>query len=135
METLEASEASILYEEAREAAAFAYAPFSGFSVGAAVLTKGNRIFTGVNVENASYGLTICAERIAIGNTLSAGCHDIRAIAIHAQHAAAPPCGACRQFILEFGSEILVLFMHQGKLIQIRADELLPFAFTKEVLSK
>lgn len=135
MEKLEASEVSNLYEAAKEAAGFAYAPFSGFSVGAAVLTTGNKIFTGVNVENASYGLTICAERIAIGNTLSAGCHDIRAIAIHSPNAAAPPCGACRQFILEFGSDILVVFMHQDELIQIRADELLPFAFTKEALSK
>ncbi len=130
---LSAAEVEKLYEAASQATEHAYAPFSRFLVGAAVLTGGGNIFTGVNVENASYGLTICAERIAIGNTISAGSIDIRALAIHTPSASAPPCGACRQFISEFGADIIVIFKQNQELVQMTISELLPFAFTRQLL--
>ncbi|HUN82665.1 MAG TPA: cytidine deaminase [Phycisphaerae bacterium] len=97
-----------LLEAARSAAAEAYAPYSRFRVGAAVLA-GGEIFTGSNIENASYGLTICAERTAIFNAVTKGHRKIEAIAVScvdagpdASHASRMPCGACRQVIAEFG---------------------------------
>ncbi len=132
MDILPVSVTEHLYEEARQAAESAYAPYSAFPVGAAVLTVSGAIFRGCNVENASYGLTICAERIALGNTLSSGVHDIKAIAVYSKVDAAP-CGACRQFILEFGPHIIVIFMQQGRLAQHTIAELLPYAFSKSSL--
>jgi cytidine deaminase len=91
----------------------AYAPYSKFLVGAAVLTEDGTLFTGTNVENASYGLTICAERIAAGAAVAAGHRMITAVAV-ATEAAASPCGACRQFLAEFGGAM--------KVFQVNADE-------------
>ncbi len=85
----------------------AYAPYSNFSVGAAVLTDDGSIFTGCNVENASYGLAICAERNAITSAIAAGKQNFVAIAVAATPLASP-CGACRQFIFEFGDDIQVI---------------------------
>ena len=133
MEFLSEDVAWNLYEEAKLAASFAYAPFSEFPVGAAVLTSSGAIFRGTNVENASYGLTICAERIAIGNTISSGTIEIKAIAVYTATGPATPCGACRQFIIEFGKDIIVLFKQGDELIQKPISELLPFAFDKSML--
>jgi len=133
MNFLTTDEASDLYDRARSVVRHAHAPYSAFHVGAAVLTMDGNVFTGVNVENASYGLTICAERIAVGNTVSAGTRDIRAIAIYAEIISAPPCGACRQFILEFGKEIIVIFRYDDELIQLTAEELLPYTFSGSML--
>ena len=113
-----------LYELARDAAARAYAPYSGFEVGAAVLTSDGRTFTGANVENASYGLSLCAERAALARAVAegAGPGALEAVAV-----TAAPCGACRQCLLELGVE-RVLYPHRGELVARAPSELLPDAF-------
>jgi len=101
-----------LFKKALEAAKNAYAPYSNFHVGAAILLKDGSIVTGVNVENRSYGLTNCAERTAIFKAVSEGKTDFKAIAIATPDADYPvsPCGACRQVISEFmGGDTLVIF--------------------------
>ncbi len=86
---------------ARDASRSAYAPYSKYAVGAAVLTRDGRIFTGCNVENASYGLTICAERVAIFNARLNGAGEFKAVAVYAPHPPEPlPCGACLQVMSE-----------------------------------
>jgi len=113
-----------LHEQAKAAAARAYAPYSKFLVGAAVLLRDGRVVTGVNVENASYPLGMCAERCALARAVAEGARpgDVEAIAVTAS-----PCGGCRQWILEFGAE-RVAFMHGGELLVRRPDELLPDSF-------
>jgi cytidine deaminase len=113
-----------LYEAALEASKAAYAPYSQFFVGAAALLRDGRVITGVNVENASYPLGICAERCALGRAVVEGASpgDFEAIAITAS-----PCGGCRQWLLEFGLD-RVAFMHEGELLVRRPDELLPDSF-------
>lgn len=118
-----------LYNVARNAARFTYSPYSKFPVGAAVKTKKGSIYTGSNVENASFGLTICAERVAICNAIAAGDKKIEFIAIFAKKKEVSPCGACRQFILEFGPDIEVIFMSKGKLIASSIRSLMPFSFS------
>jgi len=113
-----------LYERAAEASAAAYAPYSRFLVGAAVLARDGRVVTGVNVENAAYPLGICAERCALGRAVVEGIRpgDVEAVAITAS-----PCGGCRQWLLEFGVE-RVIFLHGGELLVRTVDELLPDHF-------
>jgi cytidine deaminase len=113
-----------LYEEAAGGAAGAYAPYSGFNVGAAVLTRDGRVITGVNVENASYPLGLCAERSALARAVAEGVRpgEVEAVAVTAS-----PCGGCRQWMLEFGVD-RVAFMHEGELLVRRPDELLPDSF-------
>jgi cytidine deaminase len=96
-----------LIRAAMSARKFAYAPYSDFSVGAALLTTDGTLVSACNVENASYGLAVCAERAAICKAISEGYREFTAIAIAASPLASP-CGACRQFIAEFGSEIEVI---------------------------
>jgi cytidine deaminase len=91
-----------LIATAAQARRKAHAPYSKFNVGTALLTVTGKVFTGVNVENASYGLTICAERVAVGKAVSAGHRQFRAIACVAPSATLSPCGACRQVLAEFG---------------------------------
>src|SRR6185312_6764581 len=94
---------------AREAIERAYCPYSTFRVGAAVLTQGGDVFAGCNVENASYGLTICAERIAVFQAVAGGHTVVRAVAIYTPtQSPTAPCGACRQVLNEFGPRALVL---------------------------
>ncbi|MCI8608019.1 MAG: cytidine deaminase [Firmicutes bacterium] len=93
-----------LYEKAAETMTLAYAPFSKFQVGAALLAKDGRVFTGVNVENSSFGGTICAERTAFVKAISEGCKEFTAIAIASSGGKAWPCGICRQFMQEFCSD-------------------------------
>src|SRR4051794_3476136 len=97
-----------LADAARAASAAAYCPYSRFAVGAAVLAADGRVFNGCNVENASFGLTICAERNAIAQAVAAGVREIVAVCVHTPTATpTPPCGACRQVIVEFGrAEVL-----------------------------
>jgi cytidine deaminase len=118
---------------AREAAV---APFSNFKVGAALVAEDGRIFTGCNIENASYGLTICAERVAIFKAVSEGVRKFRQIAVIADSPQiTPPCGACRQIIWEFCGDVPVLmFDLQGNSEEMSMAELLPKAFDSGFLS-
>ncbi|HLQ33404.1 MAG TPA: cytidine deaminase [Chloroflexota bacterium] len=119
-----------LLEAAREASQHAYAPYSGLNMGAAVRTERGAIFRGCNVENASYGLTSCAERNAIFAAVAAEGPEVRIhdLAIFASAASAPPCGACRQVLHEFGPAARVLFPVDGQVRVATAAELLPFPF-------
>lgn len=119
-----------LLAAAQAARRHAYAPYSKFRVGAALLTPDGKIFTGSNVENASYGLTICAERVAVTNAVSAGYRKFQAIAIVAPCALPTPCGACRQVLAEFG-DLAVICADTRRLATAqlyRLAELLPAAF-------
>ena len=119
---------------ARQATAQAYAPFSKFYVGAAILTQSGEIFTGCNVENSSYGLTNCAERTAIFTAVAAGAlsavHELIAVAVvNREGEVCSPCGACRQVIFEFGPEAIVIYRaHSGEIAQTKAKDLLPEGF-------
>jgi cytidine deaminase len=113
-----------LYDQAVAAAAGAYAPYSDFNVGAALLTRDGRVITGVNVENASYPLGMCAERSALARAVAEG---VRPGAVEALAVTASPCGGCRQWLLEFRVD-RIAFMHDGGLVVRRPDELLPDSF-------
>ena len=115
---------------ARAAARHAYAPYSRFSVAAAVLTDEGTIHTGVNVENASYGLSMCAERCAIFAAIGSGARGVVAIALYTPTALpTPPCGACRQVIAEFGADTIVLCCcDDAATRRFHMHELLPEAF-------
>jgi homotetrameric cytidine deaminase len=134
MNDASSTEASLLslLERARQAAQHAYAPYSGFRVGAALRLTSGEIVTGTNVENVSYGLTICAERSALVRAVSQFGPDIRveAVAIANLNAAAsPPCGACRQMLSEFIlPDALVIFPSAGGDRTMAFSELLPLAF-------
>jgi len=117
-----------LHEAARSAIERAYAPYSGFPVAAAVRTAGGAVFLGVNVENASYGLTSCAERNAVFAAIAAGHRRLEAVAVHAESDSAAPCGACRQVLHQFGAGMTVVFPHGGALVAASLEELLPAAF-------
>ncbi len=109
----------------------AYAPYSKFSVGAAVLTSTGGLFLGCNIENSSYGLTICAERAAIANAVSAGNRELIALAI-ASAGAVTPCGACRQVMVEFAKNLPVLLIDANQtdhILETNLSVLLPDAFT------
>lgn len=108
----------------------AYAPYSGFPVGAALLSKGGRVFTGCNVENASYGLTVCAERVALFKAVSEGVREFEAIAIACGEGACSPCGACRQVLYEFAPDLKVIRADgEGRRWEaMPLSELLPHAF-------
>ncbi|MGF6375412.1 cytidine deaminase [Clostridiales Family XIII bacterium PM5-7] len=97
-----------LYRKAVEAMANAYAPFSKFDVGAALLTKTGEVFTGVNVENSSFGATICAERTACVKAVSEGYREFEAIAVVTSQGGGSPCGICRQFLYEFAPDLIVI---------------------------
>ncbi len=128
---LTAAEREQLLEAARQAQERAYAPYSKFYVGAAVLTSQGRIFTGCNVENASYGLTICAERSAIFTAVeqTRGPLALRAVAV-VNRAQLPcsPCGACRQVIAEFGRDVAVIYQGKNGFEESNIDDLLPESF-------
>ncbi len=119
-----------LWAAAREARDRAYAPYSSFQVGAALLTDDGRIFTGANVENASYGLSMCAERTAAFRAASEGVRSFAAIAVVASNdAPAWPCGACRQVLWELGPEMVVVTEGLGGHREERPlADLLPKAF-------
>ena len=119
-----------LRHAARQAQRRAYAPYSRFPVGAAVLARNGQTYTGCNVENASYGLTVCAERNAIFHAVAAGAKEIDVIVVVAGKSdPAPPCGACRQVIFEFGPRALVEGVSaDGMSVRWYAHKLLPHAF-------
>ena len=121
-----------LYEMADSVKENAYAPFSDFKVGAALLTGSGRIYTGVNVENSSYGGTICAERTAFVKAVSEGERDFRAIAIAANDSEALPCGICRQFMYEFEPELDVITGENKENLRVqKLSDLLPGGFRLE----
>ena len=125
------SDRTRLLNAAREAQTRAYSPYSGVKVGAAVLTAKGKVFSGANIENASYGLTLCAERAAIAAAVAGEGPQLRiqAIAVVSDQAGPfPPCGACRQVIVEFGPKALVIFPGEAGLIEASITELLPHAF-------
>lgn len=118
-----------LIEAAWQAREMAYAPYSNFQVGAALLAADGRVFSGCNVENISYGLTNCAERVAIGAAVAAGAREFLAVAVVADTGLPiSPCGACRQVLAEFDVP-LVMLANRSSREQFRLDELLPRAST------
>jgi cytidine deaminase len=123
-----------LISAARAAREKAYAPYSNFHVGAAVLTKDGQVFTGCNIENASYGLCNCAERTALHSGIAAGCQpgDFTHLAVIADTPlAVSPCGSCRQVMLELGGPQLIVIQTnlRGDVITTTAESLLPGAFS------
>jgi cytidine deaminase len=120
-----------LKRRAREAATHAYAPYSGFAVGAAVLTDGGEIHSSTNVENASFGLSNCAERNAIFQAVAHGARKLEALAVYTPTTAATmPCGACRQVLAEFGADAIIICCTDDDARERRFGlaELLPAAF-------
>ncbi len=115
---------------AKEAAAFSYSPYSHFPVGAALECADGTVYTGCNVENAALGSTICAERCAVLKAISEGKREFRRIAIYGEgENYCLPCGACRQFIAEFTTEIEVLCSRgDGRYVSYRLDQLMPHPF-------
>ncbi len=114
----------------------AYAPYSKFHVGAALEAADGRVFVGTNVESASYGLTICAERMALGAAVAAGARSFRRIAVTTDvDPPAAPCGACRQLLAEFGLQLDVISAGPQSERRWTLADLLPAAFTKESLDR
>jgi cytidine deaminase len=124
-------------EAALNAREHAVAPFSNFRVGAAVETDDGRIFTGINIESASYGLTVCAERVAIWKAVSEGarCFGLLVIAVDTENLT-PPCGTCRQIIWEFCRDTTILLINlRGQTEELNIKDLLPRAFDARYLKE
>ncbi len=121
-----------LIEKAKRARPNAYAPYSNFKVGAALLTASGKVYTGANVENASYALTVCAERAAVQKAVNQGDKDFLKIAVVAdRNPPVTPCGACRQVLSEFAENIEIVCANlQGKVRKYTLKQLLPQAFRK-----
>jgi cytidine deaminase len=128
---------SALLQAALSARDNAHAPYSKFHVGAAIEDSSGRVFTGCNVENASYGLTVCAERNAISKAVSEGAREFRRIAVAADtDPLTPPCGACRQVLVEFCHDLEILLVNpRGQFEVLRLKDLLPRAFHGSLLRK
>jgi cytidine deaminase len=124
-----------LVEAARAVRLHAHAPFSRFQVGAALLTKEGRVFTGCNVENATYGLTVCAERVAVWKAVSEGYRAFTRVAVVADTAEpTPPCGACRQILWELGGDLEVILANlEAPKALYRMRDLLPHPFDARLL--
>jgi cytidine deaminase len=130
MSNLESGQKQELLDLAKVASNKAYAPYSKFKVGAALLTKSGKIYTGCNVENASYSLTICAERNAVFQAVADANYDFLAIAIYVDSDKVfPPCGACRQVLAEFADDMIIIYSNQTEIVQSSLSELLPGKFT------
>ncbi len=121
---------SFLIEKAREAMEYAYAPYSNFKVGAALLTESGNIYTGCNIENISFGATNCAERTAVFKAVSEGEKAFKAIAIVSSSGKfTPPCGICRQVLSEFSEDMdIILADNEDNIKIITLNELIPFSF-------
>ena len=126
---------------ANEARKFAYTPYSHFKVGAALLTKSGKLYTGCNIENSSYTPTVCAERTAVFKAVSEGESDFAVIAVVGGKEENPlefcsPCGVCRQVLADFcGADFRILLGNPEKFQSYTVDEILPFSFTKKDLNK
>jgi len=134
MNTISSEQATLLLAEAEKASENAYAPYSHFPVGAALLLNTGEIVSGANVENASFGLTLCAERSAVVKAITAGKKDFHAIAVWAKQrpfGAITPCGACRQVLAEFfekDAPVVMTDPETGKLRILSVEALLPYGF-------
>ena len=123
-----------LVAQAMGARKYAYAPYSGYTVGAALLSKSGQVYTGSNVENAVYPLGTCAERTAVVKAVSEGEKEFQALAVATQNGGAP-CGSCRQVLREFGEDIVVLIANStGAYCETTVAELLPGSFSVEDLT-
>lgn len=122
-----------LLQRAKEARNLAYAPYSSFAVGAAVLASSGKIYTGCNIENASYGMTICAERVAIFSAIAAGERKFLALAVVCDtEEFCRPCGACRQVMEEFSVPRILMWRVKDEEMDVKClEELLPLTFGKE----
>ncbi len=125
-----------LIDYAKEASVNAYAPYSRFSVGAAIECSDGSVYTGCNVENAALGCTICAERGAVCKAISAGHRNFRRIAVYADSRDyCVPCGTCRQVLSEFAPDIEILCVRSdGRYVSYRLSELLPLTFNSDFLN-
>jgi len=134
--TLTDQEKQALVDLANTARERAYVPYSKYPVGSAIRTKSGRIFTGVNVENAAYPQTMCAERVAIFKAVSEGEKDFEVITVVTNNGGSP-CGGCRQVMAEFGLDTIVIFADgKGHIVEeTTVEDLLPGAFTPEKLKK
>lgn len=118
-----------LLREAERVRRLAYAPYSRFTVGAALLAADGQVFLGANVENASYGLSVCAERVALWNAVSRGVREFTALAVAGPRGTASPCGACRQTLAEFAPRLRVHWRSAtGRVVTRRLSRLLPEPF-------
>jgi len=133
--SMDEAKITALIQRSRDAMEFAYCPYSKFPVGAALLTTDGTVFTGSNVENASYGLTVCAERTAIWKAVTEGHKRYQALAISTNMDDwASPCGACRQVMLEFGKDYPVYLSKPDlSYVKMTPIELLPLGFSPEML--
>ena len=128
-------DAKELMKIARKARQNAYAPYSHFAVGAALLAESGKVYTGCNIENASYGLTCCAERNAIFAAVGAGERRFKMLAVAADSPEpVAPCGACRQVIAEFGISLVVMGNLKEETKTMTAEELLPYGFGQESMN-
>lgn len=124
-----------LYKIAIKNLKYSYSPYSKFPVSAVLLTVEGNVYTGVNIENASYGLTVCAERVAIFKAVSQGEREFKKIVIVGKDGnGLPPCGACRQVMMEFSPkmEVILYSVDEEKFLIYKVEELLPLAFELEV---
>jgi cytidine deaminase len=123
----------VLLESARNARRNAYAPYSKFEVGAAIEVEGGAIVVGSNIENASFGLSLCAERAAVGAAISAGHRELRTIAIAGPAGVTtPPCGACRQVLAEFNPQMAVVYTSPSGVVTTTLAELFPHSFRTSI---
>jgi len=126
------AEKQVLIHKAHLAQELAYSPYSKYAVGAALLTRGGDIYTGCNVENAVFPLTLCAERVAVFKAVSDGKMDFNAIAVVTRNGGTP-CGSCRQVLREFGQDIIILVANEKEELSLETTlgELLPHSFGPE----
>ncbi len=121
-----------LIKKAQEAREKSYSPYSHFKVGAALKTTSGKVYAGTNVENASYGLTVCAERVAVYKAVSAGEREFEALAVFTEaDELTPPCGACRQVLWEFSKDMLIILANTKGEKRLRLSELLPMPFERK----
>jgi len=123
-----------LIEQAKNASKYAYALYSGFPVGAALLAKSGKVYTGCNVENSSYGLSMCAERVAVFKAVSAGEKEFVKLAIIGpENREILPCGACRQVLFEFAPDLIIVTLDNDEVRSYSLKQLLPEGFGKKDL--
>jgi cytidine deaminase len=125
-----------LVQRAWEARSHSCSPYSGFAVGAALETAEGRVYTGCNVESSSYGLTCCAERVALFKALSDGERQFRRVAVvTGAPKVCPPCGACRQVLADYAPGIAILMANESERLASTLDELFPFGFDQNFLAR